>query len=388
MTTLKIPALWASNELYSAGPDAGSATKVDPSSNANGFVRGTGAAAQHVNFELHVLTSAARSALTSSLLKLRNQPPDNSITDTDESLAAIALHVAAAGGPRTLVVKTAQAFAVSDVEGAWLQGVPASMTSLVRSAATDGSRIVVIGAGGNRNSYTDNEGSSWTAGGSIGSDTLGEILWNPVAGKFACQRTSMISASTDATAWTSPGSIASDVAGGMGLLSSGVIVYLDSGSATLPAFRKQDAAQLGTTTNAATGGTVPNSANFDDPGYIAGNGGSLVYHVGRLSSGTSLQVSTSVDGASWAQLASISPPTGAAFSSRPRLLMCQTTGLLVIAAPISLNTVCLYASVNGTDWLGPVSAFPSVGTAGVAVANGRVFATYNDAIFASDGCGP
>lgn len=41
---------WATNALYSTGPDAGSSTKVDPASTANGFINGTIAAAQHVNF--------------------------------------------------------------------------------------------------------------------------------------------------------------------------------------------------------------------------------------------------------------------------------------------------------------------------------------------------
>lgn len=41
---------WATNTNYSAGPDAGSSTKVDPASTANGFINGTIAAAQHINF--------------------------------------------------------------------------------------------------------------------------------------------------------------------------------------------------------------------------------------------------------------------------------------------------------------------------------------------------
>lgn len=41
---------WATNSLYSTGPDVGSSTKVDPASTANGFINGTIAAAQHVNF--------------------------------------------------------------------------------------------------------------------------------------------------------------------------------------------------------------------------------------------------------------------------------------------------------------------------------------------------
>lgn len=41
---------WATNANYSAGPDISTPTKVDPASTANGFINGTIAAAQHVNF--------------------------------------------------------------------------------------------------------------------------------------------------------------------------------------------------------------------------------------------------------------------------------------------------------------------------------------------------
>lgn len=41
---------WATNANYSTGPNAGSATKIDPASTANGFINGTIAAAQHINF--------------------------------------------------------------------------------------------------------------------------------------------------------------------------------------------------------------------------------------------------------------------------------------------------------------------------------------------------
>ncbi len=41
---------WATNALYAAGPDLGSATKVDPASTANGFIKGVIAAPQHVNY--------------------------------------------------------------------------------------------------------------------------------------------------------------------------------------------------------------------------------------------------------------------------------------------------------------------------------------------------
>jgi hypothetical protein len=41
---------WATSANYSAGPDVGTPTKVDPASVANGFIKGVIAAPQHVNY--------------------------------------------------------------------------------------------------------------------------------------------------------------------------------------------------------------------------------------------------------------------------------------------------------------------------------------------------
>lgn len=41
---------WATNANYSTGPNVGTPTRIDPASTANGFINGTIAAAQHINF--------------------------------------------------------------------------------------------------------------------------------------------------------------------------------------------------------------------------------------------------------------------------------------------------------------------------------------------------
>lgn len=48
---------WATNANFSTGPDVGTPTKVDPASTANGFINGTIAAAQHVNFLFNGLST-------------------------------------------------------------------------------------------------------------------------------------------------------------------------------------------------------------------------------------------------------------------------------------------------------------------------------------------
>ena len=50
------PRVFATNDDYATGPDTGTPTKVDPASDANGFINGQIIAAQHVNYWLNAVT--------------------------------------------------------------------------------------------------------------------------------------------------------------------------------------------------------------------------------------------------------------------------------------------------------------------------------------------
>lgn len=54
---------WATSANYIAGPDTGTPTKVDPASAANGFIRGTVIAPQHVNFLINAIEVALAKAV-------------------------------------------------------------------------------------------------------------------------------------------------------------------------------------------------------------------------------------------------------------------------------------------------------------------------------------
>src|SRR6185369_12000748 len=174
MTAPIIPPEWASNANYSAGPDTGTATKVDPASAANGYIRGVAAAAQAVNYELNLCTRADRRALQIACLQLRRVDLEGTaITDTAESMGAVQRNQ----GTPIVAVKTAQAFGIGDAARFTVQGVPASITSAVVDAATDGTRIIALGAGGNHNTFSDDDGVTWTAGGAPSVLTERYIVW-------------------------------------------------------------------------------------------------------------------------------------------------------------------------------------------------------------------
>ena len=54
---------WATLTNYGTGPDVGTPTKVDPASSTNGFIAGTVAAPQHVNFLVNLIADQLADAL-------------------------------------------------------------------------------------------------------------------------------------------------------------------------------------------------------------------------------------------------------------------------------------------------------------------------------------
>lgn len=322
-----------------------------------------------------------RSALIMRALSIENADP---VTDTAESCGA------ARRTDATPIVlgKTAQSFQISDWGVAPDNGTLASITSLVTDAATDGSRILFIGTGGNRCTYTDDDGNLFSAGGDIGS-TPKRLVWSEAGSRFLVTcGTDDVKFSTDGTAWTAATTDVISPVGGLAVLSSGVIVGIEQ-TAEITFKRSTN---NGVSFNFSS--TIPAFADTDEGGTVAGNNGALVYHAARLNSGASIQISSSADGVTWNIISSLSPPVGCTFSARPRIMMCQNTGLLVVAAPTNpaVHAGCartsLYGSLDGENWVGPVVVFSpnNGGVDAFAVAGGRLLASLaNGYIAAADG---
>lgn len=300
------------------------------------------------------------------------------ITDTANSLGAVQSN----GSVPIVAVKTAQAFRVSDCGIATAPGVPASITSLVTDAASDGSRILVIGTGGNRCAFTDNNGASWTAGGNVGA-TPKRLVWNDSESVFlATTGTTDVRFSADGTAWTPGTSPGVEAAAGLAVMSNGDVYGISS----LNAIRRSTNGGAAWST---LGSAVPNAGSLDDSGSVAGWNDSVIYHCGRFSTGARIQVASTPDGTTWTLRATLSPPSATTFTARPRLMQCQTTGLLVVVAPSSVsNSVALYASFDGDNWSNPIMCHgTSVGVDAFAVAGGRLLWTSDATLCAADGLG-
>jgi hypothetical protein len=392
MTANQLPAVWASQTNYSSGPDNGTPTKVDPASAGNGFIRGTAISPQHVNFLIERLTRQSRRSFTINALRLRELRTEGTPTtvDTAESMAGVSGRFS---NFALLAIKADQAMLVSDCDRLEFGGAMASITDNVVGAARNGAggaRVIAVGddgGGETRAAFTTNEGGSWTATGAPGlllPPVAGGIVWNGT--RFIVLTAADSIHSTDGAAWTltTAGQRPSDVfpngAAGLAALTGGKVIAL--GAVVAAADVKFAETVDNGSTWQITSGTVPTPTSYAEPGSIAGNGGSLVYHCGRL--GGVPVISSSSDGDTWSVIhTSTLNATGA-----PRILMCQDTGLLVVVSPDSVagRTGMIASLDGGVTWSDPMYA-ASAPVESFALAGGRLFHTRDEGLFASDGVG-
>jgi hypothetical protein len=389
MTVLRIPQLWATSENYTSGPDIGTPTKVDPNSTLNGFIRGTAASAQHINYLLSQYASSAQRSIAAAALYLHPVALDGTaITDTGESMAAVSI------GEGYLVVacKTSQALGVTDCGRFQAHGVPASITSLVNAAAYSPSltRMLIVGTGGNRISYSDDGGANWSAGADLGGapDT---VVWNAAESRFIARQGTTARRSTNGAAAWSNSTISVSGDGGLAVLSSGRTVAAGYSAGPGVEFSLSDD---GGATWSDAAGTISDAADSPEGGWVVGNEGSEVFHICRRTAGAnSFRVSVSSDGSTWATLKDFAMPHAGATASRPKLLMCQNTGLLVAIMPVTPGAVAtdtlagLSASVDaGRTWT-PIMYVAQAPINAFACAGGKLLFTRDAMLFASSGIG-
>lgn len=314
----------------------------------------------------------------------------NAVTpsDTGASLGVSSIN----SGRDVLLVKgtTNGVFAVQDTELVSVSGVTvASITSACKKVVKDsGSRYLAIGAGGNQNAFSLTNGNTWSAGGasSLGADPV-DCVWDGT--EFIMSTGAGDSAhSTTGASWTNAGA-ADDIAnvmtlqfGGLAVLTPGTVIAAGTGSGIEFAVSTDHGASW-----VNTGGTVPDGAtNYTNSGWIAGNGGGLVYWLGNpdVVSSNRLDLCVSSDGVNWTLRSSITDlPAIEAFG--PKLLMCQDTGMLVSIADIAGSGFVVNVSTDlGFTWSGNL-LFNVTSKDAIGVARGRIFATIGAKLFASDG---
>lgn len=389
-TTQKLLARFATNGNFSAGPDVGTPTKTDPNSNADGFVNGTLALAQHVNFQQNALSGAARRAFALALCKPRL------ISGVTLSVPSFLAAVSRGqGAPITIGSAHSGGVPVVGDEGLELRGVLAAITGATNAGAWHAAddRLLVVGNGGNHNCSSLDQGANWTAGGALGGVGL-DLVYNPSNSSghaFVAGYNGHIKTSANGVAWAESGSAvgAGYTGQGFGMLPNGNMFVL-TGAAPLT---------LSSSTTAGSGGFAwasgaavpPNAADFTNRGSICGAGLDNIYHAGKRSgSDNYIQVSASANGTSWSQVAEFAPVAGRAWGVNPKILQCVDSGALwLVASNASPDSqIVIYCSLDaGATWTEPVFVGGSA-VGGFSAAGGRLFCSDGaGALFGTDGVG-
>jgi hypothetical protein len=261
-----------------------------------------------------------------------------------------------------------------------LGGSVTSITAGLMGVARDGGRLVAIGEGGNRCCFSTNEGVSWTAGSALGANPgVGAIIYNDTHSRFMVGFASGVNVAQDAdgaSTWSIVSTGLTSGQGGIAHFSNGDTLYggLDA-SADVAIARSTDGGVIWAATS-----TVPDAADYDDSGFIVGDGGTTVYHAGRVSSGSSLRICSTTSAMSWSLLATITPP--AAITGRPRIMLCPDTGVLVVVYNVSGSGVAHSSRDGGVTWSEPAFYRARV-LQDFALVRGRLFSSYGQALYAS-----
>ncbi|MES2384551.1 MAG: hypothetical protein V4593_08375 [Pseudomonadota bacterium] len=389
----------ASDTNYTSGPDIGTATKVDPGAAlaAQGWLPGAPVPAQHLN---HLLASAAAVARRMlAVLALRPHTTDAAFADSTAACAAACVENGGASeGIKALVVKagTAGSMYVNDSDAVTVAGDTVSVTSLVTSIAYDNTagRFIAVGSGGNNHCSSTDNGANWVTGGAIGFVPQ-DIVRNPTLGLFIVNSASGSGSArtTNGAAWTSSShTLAASGKGGIAVLSSGRTVICGFDGFDAPRFTISD---NGSTWADSGGFPADGGISFLNEGYICGNGGPLIWHVGlRGSPPSAIRVSVSSDGVTWTTRADLSisvdniPPAALQPDTQPRIMCCQNTGMLVIVcAEVATSRIFAIASLDGGfTWTEPVY-YAGASLRAFAVANGKLYRTLGSGLEQSVGVG-
>lgn len=339
------------------------------------------AAFRHVGSGNWIVTSASRlwQTLDPLLLRLRQVGIDTPFADNGAAMAVTRM-----SNGRLIAIKAGatDTRTVSEADDSYVVGgTVASITSLVTGVAINGSRIVAVGTGGNRCCFSTDFGATWSAGSDLGATpNLGGIIYNSTHSRFMVAFAAGVSVAQDvdgASTWASVSTGLTSAQGGIAHFSNGdtLACGLD-GSADVAMARSTDGGASWSAT-----ATVPNPGDYDNSGWIHGDGGNTIYHVGAVGGGATLRVSATTSVMSWSLRASFSAIGGISF--KPRIFLCPDTGVLVVIAPIGSGTTVYLSRDRGFTWHGP-EFYRSRFTSSFGIARGRLFSSFGTSLFATD----
>lgn len=355
----------------------------------------TAAASQYLD-ALRVV--ATRASFAERALRLREIVAGTAITDAQNVMAAARGRTR---GHATIAIK----HGTNNVSRVWDWGARdpagsvASITSQVCGAARfpgpfAGFRILAIGTGGNRCSYSDDEGTTWAAGANLGA-TPRDIVANATHARFMATFASGVNVAYSAdgvAAWASESTGLASAQGGIAVLANGDAVACGRDGDDFIAFALS---ADGGETWGPTGATLPDFGEYEgtpsEPGCVCGQARGKIFHVGRALGRTRIRICSSSDGVAWElnrEFLSPSGDIGLFYASNPRIQMCEETGLLLVTSTLDNGCAVAFASPDlGATWSDArvYALSGEIPATAWAVAAGRVFATVGTRLYASDG---
>jgi hypothetical protein len=322
-------------------------------------------------------TAAASFArLDLALLQMRLIDDSNPYVDTAASLGC-----ARQSNGTIIVVKSGandvHRFSESDDSGQGGIGTLTSITSLVTDIAITTGRAVAVGTGGNRCCFTVNFGATWSAGSDLGA-TPDRIIYNSTYSRFLVSFAAGVNVAQDvdgASTWTNAGTGLVSAQGGLAHFSNGdtLACGLD-GSADVAIARSTN----GGTSWAATN-TVPNPADYVDSGWIDGNGGSTIYHVGFTGTGE-LRICSTDSTMNWQLRSSFA---AGAVSSKPRILVDNFFDVVVILYTFSTATIAQVSRDGGVTWSDRAFYRNVRSLNGFGLVQGRLYSSFNAELYST-----
>jgi hypothetical protein len=325
-----------------------------------------------------VIVRDAKTTIDPQRMHMRQLGIETPFSDTGASMAAVRM-----SNGRILVIKSGtdgvHEMSTHD-DLADEHGSLVSITSLVTDVAgTGATRIVAIGTGGNRCCYSDDFGATWIAGSDLGA-TPERIIYNATHTRYMATFAAGVNVAQDvdaASTWASVSSGLTSAQGGIAHFSNGdtLVCGLDA-SADVGIARSTN----GGTSWAATA-TVPNPGDYTDSGTIAGDGGSTIYHAGRVGP-AEIRICATSSAMSWSLLASLN--TLAATTFKPRILLCPFTGVLFVVVGATGGSTVAFASRDGGVTWSERAFYRTRFNNSFGVASGRLYSTTFGALYATD----
>jgi len=326
-----------------------------------------------------VATAAAATAtdrLDLSLLQMRKIDDSNPFADVSASIGA-----ARQSNGTIIIVKSGandvHRFSESDDSGQGGIGTLASITSLVTDIAITTGRAVAIGTGGNRCAFTNDFGATWSAGSDLGA-TPDRIIYNSTHNRFLATFAAGVNVAQDldaASVWTNASSGLTSAQGGLANFSNGdtLACGLDA-AADVQIARSQNGGTSWAITN-----TVPNAADYADSGWIDGNGGATIYHIGRTAA-NELRICATDATMNWQLRSAFS---AGLLSGKPRILVDNFFNVVVILYTFSSSTIAQFSRDGGVTWSNR-AFYRNVRTLNsFALVQGRLYSSFNGELYST-----